>query len=196
MRLIITRHGETEENKNKILQGHLPGKLSELGIEQAKKLASRLKDEKIDIIFSSDLARASDTAKEISKYHKGIPLILVEELREKDLGEFSGKSWGDVNDFNELIDSDSGSNGVETRKSVELKVRRLFNSVFSKYKNSNVLFVAHNGTNKILMRLILKEANLNQEDLTDQHNASVTIFEINEDKNHKLYVFNCKKHLD
>ena len=39
MRLILTRHGETEENATGIRQGHLPGKLSEKGIEQAKKLA-------------------------------------------------------------------------------------------------------------------------------------------------------------
>ncbi len=43
MRLIITRHGETEENKNKIFQGHLPGKLTQLGIEQAQKISIKIK---------------------------------------------------------------------------------------------------------------------------------------------------------
>ncbi|MCD4761633.1 histidine phosphatase family protein [bacterium] len=196
MRLIVTRHGQTEENKKKIFQGHLPGKLSELGIEQAQKLALRLKNEKIDVIFSSDLARASDTAKEIAKYHKGVPLIFVEELREKDLGKFTGKSWSKIGNFDELINDDTGSNGVETRKNVELRVKKLFDSVFSKYRNSDVLFVGHNGTNKILMRLIMNEANLNHENLEDQHNTAVNIFQIKEDKNHKIHVFNCKKHLD
>ena len=46
MRLLITRHGETIENKAGILQGHTEGTLSGLGIEQAEKLASRLKNEK------------------------------------------------------------------------------------------------------------------------------------------------------
>ena len=45
MRLIITRHGETEENIKGIHQGHMPGILSKLGIEQAKKLALRLKND-------------------------------------------------------------------------------------------------------------------------------------------------------
>ena len=40
MRLIITRHGKTVENENGIIQGHMPGILSKLGIEQAKKLAN------------------------------------------------------------------------------------------------------------------------------------------------------------
>jgi len=45
MKLIITRHGETEENTKGIIMGHLPGKLTPLGIEQAKKVAQRLKNE-------------------------------------------------------------------------------------------------------------------------------------------------------
>ncbi|MEJ2267962.1 MAG: histidine phosphatase family protein [Nanoarchaeota archaeon] len=83
MKLIIVRHGETEENLKKIWQGHLQGKLTKKGIEQAKKLANRLKDEKLDVIFSSDLDRASDTAKEIAKFHSEVPIYLVEDLRER-----------------------------------------------------------------------------------------------------------------
>jgi len=196
MKLIITRHGETEENKSEILQGHLPGKLTKLGIEQAKKLALRLKDEDIEVIYSSDLARAADTTKEISRYHKGVPIHYVKELREKDLGNFTGKKWSDVNSFDDLINNDDGSNGVETRKKFELRVRNLFDSVFKKYPKSTVLFVAHEGTNKVLMRSIIKESNLPNRKLEVQHNTAVNIFEINEDKNHKIHVINCKKHLD
>jgi len=96
MKLILVRHGETEENKKGILQGHLPGKLTELGRDQAKKLALRLKDEKIDAIFSSDLARASDTTREIAKYHPNVPLFFVEELREKNQGSLTGKSIKEI----------------------------------------------------------------------------------------------------
>ncbi len=80
MKLIITRHGETEENRTGIVQGHLPGQLSESGIEQAQKLALRLKGEKIDVIYSSDLDRASDTAKEIAKDHPSVPIRFVRDL--------------------------------------------------------------------------------------------------------------------
>ena len=88
MKLIITRHGETEENKAGIIMGHLHGTLSENGKEQAKKVALRLKEEKIDAIYSSDLARSSDTAKEIAKYHPKTPLIFAKDLREKYLGKY------------------------------------------------------------------------------------------------------------
>ena len=52
MKVILVRHGETEENKKGIMQGHIPGKLSKLGIEQAKRLAFKLKDEKLSLHFS------------------------------------------------------------------------------------------------------------------------------------------------
>ena len=58
MRLIIVRHGETNENVQKIVQGQKLGSLSERGWKQTKLLAERLKDEKVDIIISSDLERA------------------------------------------------------------------------------------------------------------------------------------------
>ena len=61
--LLLTRHGETLENKWDIMQGHMPGTLSPLGIRQAEQLAGMLEDEKVDAIVSSDLARSYDTAK-------------------------------------------------------------------------------------------------------------------------------------
>ena len=57
--LILSRHGETEENKLHIMQGQLPGHLSELGKQQAKALAETLDKEKLDVIVCSDLARAT-----------------------------------------------------------------------------------------------------------------------------------------
>ena len=50
MRLIIARHGETIEGHNGILLGHMPGRLSPLGFEQASRLALRLKEQPIRLI--------------------------------------------------------------------------------------------------------------------------------------------------
>lgn len=60
--LILSRHGETEENKLHIMQGQLPGHLSELGKQQAEALAEMLDKEELDVIVCSDLARSYDTA--------------------------------------------------------------------------------------------------------------------------------------
>lgn len=59
--LILSRHGETEENKLHIMQGQMPGHLSELGKQQAEQLAELLEEEEIDVIVSSDLAQAVTT---------------------------------------------------------------------------------------------------------------------------------------
>ena len=91
MKIIIIRHGETEENKKGIVQGQIPGHLSELGKEQAKKVAKRLSKEKINVIYSSDLDRAKNTAQEIAKFHKKTLFELKQELRERNWGNLQGK---------------------------------------------------------------------------------------------------------
>lgn len=90
-RLILVRHGETEENFRNITQGHLPGKLSRKGIQQASKVASQLCKSKIDIIYSSDLRRAVHTAEIIGRKCKA-PIILMQDLRERNHGIFQGRS--------------------------------------------------------------------------------------------------------
>ena len=66
--LILSRHGETEENKLHIMQGQLPGHLSELGKQQAKALAETLDKEELDVIVCSDLARSYDTAMAVARW--------------------------------------------------------------------------------------------------------------------------------
>lgn len=73
MRLIITRHGETEESMAGIIQGHLPGKLSADGIEQAKKVAFRLKDETLEDLY---LRAESFLHKIILKHHQDTVLLV------------------------------------------------------------------------------------------------------------------------
>ena len=60
--LYLTRHGETEENAKRILQGLLQTKLTKKGIEQAFMLKEKLKNIHFDAILCSDLIRAIDTA--------------------------------------------------------------------------------------------------------------------------------------
>src|SRR3989344_166472 len=92
MRIIIVRHGETLENIQDVLMGHMPGTLSELGIEQARKVALRLKDERIEYIFSSDLKRSLDTANHIKEYHPYAVFEITNKLREVDMGAWQGKT--------------------------------------------------------------------------------------------------------
>jgi len=189
MKLILTRHGETIENQKKIMQGHMPGRLSENGKDQAKKLALRLKNEKIDAIYSSDLARAADTAKEIVRYHKKTSINFVQELREANLGSLTGKCSEDV-DWNNRPD------GIENAASMQKRAKKLLDKVYKKYPDKTVLFIGHNGINKAMIGVILNKKAGDIEEIENQHNTSVNIFEIKENKNHIVHLMNCIKHLE
>ena len=195
MKLIIVRHGETEENKIGIIQGHLPGILSALGIQQAKKIALRLKDEKIDYIFSSDLKRASDTAKEIAIYHPNTPIQFVQDLRERYLGEYEGKQKSDFG-FNSQ-DYTVAYIHIKNGESVEElynRAERFLHTIISQHPKDTVLCVGHNGINKALIAVITGKKDIRE--IEDQKNTSINIFEIDENKNHTIHALNCIKHLE
>ena len=106
--LILSRHGETEENKLHIMQGQLPGHLSELGKQQAKALAETLDKEELDVIVCSDLARSYDTAMAVAR-QKGLQPVATPLLREMDWGIYTGKV-ADEMDFTTLAIGHGGFN--------------------------------------------------------------------------------------
>ncbi len=95
MRLILVRHGETIWNMEKKIQGITDIGLSDLGMEQAKKLALSLKSEKLDAIITSPLMRAYETARAVGTYHD-LPIVVEKDLRELDAGELEGLTFPDL----------------------------------------------------------------------------------------------------
>ena len=92
--LLLIRHGETDWNAEGRLQGHTDRPLSDYGRRQAQQLGDQLKneeleDEGLEAIYSSDLARARETA-EIVGERLGLPVGLDADLREKDWGNWEG----------------------------------------------------------------------------------------------------------
>lgn len=146
MKLLVTRHGETEGNVKGIRQGHRPGVLTENGIKQARDLAEKLHNARIDFIYSSDLARAADTAKEIVKLHPDTPLILTEQLRERDFGEFTGTPVGSV-------DTTTPENGESIPEFYE-RTRQVLKELTEKHAGQTVLIVAHNGNLKAITSIV------------------------------------------
>lgn len=88
-RIIIVRHGQTEWNVRGIRQGHLDSPLTERGLAQAKALAERLKRERFSYLYSSDLGRSVQTAREIAVL-TGHEILTDQRLRERNLGIFQG----------------------------------------------------------------------------------------------------------
>lgn len=168
MRLILVRHAESEANAKGINQGQkIDTSLSDLGKKQANQVAQRLKEEKIDLIYSSDLKRAKETAEQINKFHK-LKIIYDERLREKDHPE----------------------------ESIETFVARLL-SFFNEIKNinKNILVVAHGGTNLSLLAISTGDREKGGKIVRRyrQANTSVSIIE-KEGKHYKIHLINCIKH--
>ena len=88
-RFLIVRHGETAWNAEGRIQGHSDTPLSEHGIRQARAAASRLADPVIDAAYSSDLVRASETARMLLE-GRDTPLVRTAELRERYYGSLKG----------------------------------------------------------------------------------------------------------
>ena len=156
MRLIIVRHGITEENVKRVYQGSIHGTLTEEGRRQIKDLALKLKDEKIDFIFSSDLKRAVDTTEEIAKFHK-VPIYYTKELREKNGGVFEGRPKIEI----EAAESEARSvmefkpDGGESWQEFLDRIKKFTGSLAGKYSNDTLLISAHGFVARCLLSVYL-----------------------------------------
>jgi probable phosphoglycerate mutase len=197
MRLIVVRHGETEGNVRKLLQGQMDVPLNGNGMEQARKVAERFRTEKIDVAYSSDLKRARMTAEEIMKYHPGTPFHLVRELREKSYGIFEGKEREAIREA--ILKSGLPKHKYKPPKgeSYEEQSRRVMaflEKVKEKHKGQSVLWVTHGGIKRTLVSRLMGMP-LEEAVNTSYGNTAVSIINFS-DKGHEMLVYNCTKHLE
>ena len=95
-RLIIVRHAESALNLENRIQGHRDSQLTKKGLEQARRLALRIRHFKIDKIYSSDLGRAYSTTVAITRHLKKVKIIRDPKLREILLGDWEGMTPEEV----------------------------------------------------------------------------------------------------
>lgn len=175
--MIVVRHGETEENARHILMGHLPGHLSAKGREQARALALRLKKERIDIIFSSDLLRARETTRAIARYHKA-PIFYTKELREQDYGVFQGRSVDELilaQKRRKNTTPPGGESLKQLRARVKLFMQRL--SGDKSMADKRILISAHSGVAWSIMS-ILVHAPMQKFATARLRNGGMLVFEV------------------
>jgi probable phosphoglycerate mutase len=94
-RIIAIRHGQTAWNAETRMQGQLDTALDERGRWQAQQLAQALAHEAIDVIVSSDLSRAMDTAAPLARA-RSMPVQRERGLRERSFGTFQGFTYADI----------------------------------------------------------------------------------------------------
>jgi broad specificity phosphatase PhoE len=158
MRIFLIRHGQTDGNKKELIQGWLDMGLNATGIKQAKLLAKRLKNEKIDVFYSSDLKRAVLTTEEIKKYHPGKPWIKTPLLRERKFGLFEGieiKKYYEVIKSYNIESYEFRPPFGESYGDVLKRAANFFKQIYWKHKNQSVVVVAHGTFNRIFISYLL-----------------------------------------
>ena len=93
--MILVRHGETDWNRELRFQGHVDVGLNAIGLEQARRLASRLAAEPAAHLYASDLLRAQQTAQPVA-HQLGVPSVTEPALREQSFGTVDGMRVDDI----------------------------------------------------------------------------------------------------
>ena len=150
--LTLVRHGQTDWNKNGIMQGQKDVPLNGNGEAAAKKLAEKIKDEKFDVIITSPLKRTSQTAELLNSY--GARIIEDDRLKERGYGKFEGMKTSEVLKKHPEIKTFK-VNGLpywidvptaETYDQVKARVKDFIEDVKTKYAGKKILVVSHGDT--------------------------------------------------
>ncbi len=152
MELIFVRHGETEYNhKSQVMGKRIDAPLDESGLKQAHEVIGKLPSD-FELIYSSPLHRAAQTAKIIADYFKK-NIEIRNELVERDFGSLSGKTWAEIDKetgkpMKQLDDNlmyDYTPYGGETVAQVKDRLETFLEDVKAKHGNGKVVVVAHYG---------------------------------------------------
>lgn len=192
IQIFLIRHGQTDWNIQKRLQGHTDIPLNNHGRKQAAALKEVLAPHKIEAFYSSDLVRAFDTA-ELAKSHAEIPVIKNAGLREASLGEAEGlffdelhlkfpdayTRWLSTGKPNEDFAFPKGESKVAHRA----RLQKTMEELFSNAPYSKVAVVTHGGA----MRRILEMCDNFFE--TEFRTANTAVYELNYLRDEKKYKF-------
>ncbi len=148
--LLLVRHGETDWNRERRFQGHADPSLNETGRAQARALADDLAGEAIDAVYTSDLARARETA-EIVAARLDAEVVPLRELREIDVGEWQGLTWPEIEERHpegaERWHRDGhGWESGETYDALGERIVAALRSIAARHPGQRVLVVGHGGT--------------------------------------------------
>jgi broad specificity phosphatase PhoE len=159
--LLLVRHGQSTWNHEHRIQGQLDPPLSDEGRRQATQLGRRLAGRRFAALYSSDLNRATETAKAIGEA-VGLDPTPMAELREIYLGEWEGLrteeladrfpqawgAWAEEPDW-DLVPGGEGSSAFESR------VKAAMDAIFHRHPDGDVLVVTHGGVIQIALHHVV-----------------------------------------
>lgn len=170
LHLILTRHGETLENRQHLMQGHIPGTLSPLGIRQAEDLADLLQDRPIDAIVCSDLARSYDTAMAVAR-KKGMTVEPTPLLREIDWGPHTGGRL-------DRLDWLNLPQGCESLEQLFDRAGRFIRFLRENYEGRRLLAVGHGAVNRAVEAWLSGKKPVDMADMPIMGNTACKEFDL------------------
>lgn len=179
-KIFLIRHGETDSNKSHRFQGRLDNPLNAEGIQQAERLVEFMKEQKIDVVYSSSVKRARMTADKLAASH-GLEVKPMDLLKEVSFGDWEGLEYNEINkrwpEEMNLFLTKPGEwmppNG-ESFVQVEERCKAAFEQIFAEQgHDKNIAIVSHGGIVRVQLCLLL-DIPLNNLWKLAVHNVSVT----------------------
>ncbi|MYN13250.1 histidine phosphatase family protein [Pusillimonas sp. TS35] len=198
----LIRHGETQWNAERRLQGWRDIPLNETGLRQARQLGQVLRPphftHTIDVIVSSDLSRAHDTAR-IASAHLALSIEACIPLRERNYGIYEGKNWASLETLDgPAVNFHAPQWQIEQGESLlqfNDRIVQAFETLAHAHSGRNVLVFAHGGVIDIVWRHA-SGASLEARRPAPILNASINQFSINADSTWALLDWGRVAHLN
>lgn len=165
-RICLVRHGETDWNAQRRMQGHIDIPLNTNGILQAQRLMKALRrtNDRFDRIYSSDLKRALHTAQVIAE-PQSLDIVVHADLRERHVGKLQGLLLADApqvvpdlwqRHINRDLDFDL--DGGESILQFHGRMQRILNHFLDQHPGEQILAVSHGGALDMIYRIVTQQA--------------------------------------
>lgn len=203
--LYLVRHGETDYNRHRIVQGRrINSHLNPTGRAQAQALAERLRDLPLDAIYASRQHRAVETAEAVAACHPGVPLVQLADLEEMSWGALEGEppSARTRETFEAIYAAwqagDFGARVPEGESVFEVQARalRAYRRILAEQAGRTVLIVAHGRLLRVLLASILPDYGLARMHDIHHANTSVNKVVVEDGGAPCAELLNCTAHLE
>jgi probable phosphoglycerate mutase len=186
-RIILVRHGETDWNATGRIQGHSDTPLNAVGLLQAQRVARRLAGEPVRALYSSDLARAFETATVIGQ-SLGLPVVISPRLRERRYGTWEGLTAAEIQArYPEQFaqwrarSADFAPPYGETNRQLLSRALSELQTIGHRHVGEVVVVVTHGGFCYVLVNHLLGSIDGDRREFSFG-NASIHILEVGDDR--------------
>ena len=202
-KLFLIRHGQSAGNAEGRFGGHGPTPLSELGHQQAEVTAKALAKDGVDVIYSSDLLRAVQTAEPLSRL-TGVPVVTTPAFRERHVGVLEGLTFDESKeryprDFYALVNRTVHHviSGGESYRHLLRRSTTTLNEILRTHQGQKIAIFSHTGALCFLSLYLLGaiRRDTKQTPWIVTSNCGINRFEIRSRRNIRLLALNDTRHL-